>query len=160
MSFLWNRKQWLGFVGAVIVIGIGVWFGYYKWYLPQYGGPVARYGAMGQIEEVSASTIKISGVTMNKDGATTPETTAQKDLTILTDTNTKFVKTVVHRPSAEELAKTEGGLWDMSKVKTEIISGSFSDLTKVNSVVVKISTNNPTRSSYTASEIDYFTIVD
>jgi hypothetical protein len=158
LRILWNRRQWLEFIGVLVVVGVVVWFGQ-GWYISL---QPSDYGIMGQVTKVSTSdsTVKISGAVMRKVGATDPETTSQKELTILVNANTKFVKTVVHRPSKEELAKTEGGLWDMSKVKTEIISGQLSDLISVSSAIVKVSTNNPTRASYTAIEIDYYTIVD
>ncbi len=155
----WSGRQWLEFVSVFIVATVLVWFGFYKYHL--FGGPVASYQIVGQVTEVSIkdSDIKISVISIQKDGSVTPETSSQKDATILVDANTKFIKTILHRPSKDVLAKTNG-VWDMKSVTTEIISTKLSDLANGNSVLVKTSTNNPTGTSFTASEIDYFTVVD
>ncbi len=153
---LWDLGQWLTF-GAVFVIAVFVvWFG-----RDLFRGPAADYKIIGGVVEVSTQepAIKISISAVQKDGAVKPVTTTQKTATILVNTDTKFVKTVLHRPSKETLAKTKG-VWDMKTVKTEIIPGSLANLPKGASILIKTSTNNPTGTSFVASEVDYFTIVD
>lgn len=156
MSFLWNRKQWLGFVGAVIVIGIGVWFGYYKWYLPQYGGPQSHQFQGQLIKIADDGSLNMKGTRIIDTDPNSSDYTHTVTVTVKVTGDTKFMKTLLYLPTIDEV-KATGGKYYPKDLKQEQQVGSASDLGSNigNWIIIKTANNSVGDSTLNALEIDY-----
>lgn len=149
----WNRKQWLTFVG-VLIIATAMVLGW-SWYnkLPN------SHLFFGQITSINKNplSIKVSGFFVKDDQSFDKKNT--KDVIVYVDNNTKLVHTIMHRPSEADLVKSKG-VWDMSKVKKDIVPGQPSDLNSGLAVTVKTNNGIWNKTEFNASEVDYTTISD
>ncbi len=143
----------LKIVISVLVLVAGVVSGY-QWYKNK----PASHKFVGNVVEVvkDSGQIKISGVYI-LDATDKPQDAKTEEVVVDYDSSTKFIKTVMYRPSDEELKKSNG-VWDMSKIKTDTVAGSIDDLSINRMVTVKTHSNILGASKISASEVSYFMI--
>ncbi len=114
---------------------------------------------VGRVEKIEGKTVSLKGVYVVLEHPEALSSANQKDISVTVTADTKFVKTSIFLPTAEELKKT-GGVYKADDLKREVGVGTMEDITLNDSVSglsvrVKSVENVYGRSSFVASEIGY-----
>lgn len=115
---------------------------------------------IGQLIEVKSNSIIIEGaynISSFQDSDQNNFQPELKKVEVLVDSKTKFSKTLLYLPSAQDLEKT-GGKYDPSGLKRGSAEGSLEDLKIMEggvSITAKSESNVYNRSRFFASEIQY-----
>lgn len=105
---------------------------------------------VGTIMEIDGNILKLSGYfeTPSGDGQL-------KQVEVIIDSKTEFLKTIVHMPTVADLEKT-GGFYTLSDLQKEEVMGSLEDLRNAKIMVSAISEKNIyNKSKFKAKKISY-----
>lgn len=147
----WSRKQWLEFLGVVIIAGFLVWS--YQWYQGYKNRPVS-HRFVGQISSIEGNIISLASGGYQFENGLNP---ANKIVKIKVDDDTMFTRTTLYLPTISEVRKTSG-YYNPADLKKEVASSSLEDLKdrKVPVYVENQSANIYGMSTIKAEKISYF----
>lgn len=151
-----NKTFWVVLLGIALIVGIA-----FFWY--QHLPALSARSFTGKITHIEGSKISVKGnfdlVSKDNDPILDND---QKEITANLNNKTKFVRTTVFLPTAQETAGT-GGLFQMKDLKKETVTISYdefkSDMTlNATDLTVWGSQNVLNKAVFDASEVDYSVI--
>mgnify|MGYP001559735826 CR=1 FL=1 len=147
-------------IAAIVVLVVLIFWGDFILSLVGIKERIQSKEFIGQVLSVSGNSIFLKGsfTILNPKDLKAPRISPDlKEVEVIIDGKTKFVKTLLYLPSAEDLKKT-GGRYNPDELKKEIRDGLLQDIKNNEgnlSIIVKSQNNIFNKQRFITSEIDY-----